>query len=301
MLRQWESADKSIKKSVIKQGVFTKKLTECSSCNIIVENINVTGASDDDLTEKHYSEILDGRREKTLIIGEASAEIDRKIERAIQMMNTHESSVVTITVPLQSDDNRESITVNFEITLTKCERYKSIWHWTPEEKYAVALKYKERGIQLFRSSRFIDAFHKFSRACKILITLEPISDLILFSNPLEGLVLLSEQLKSDIDDLRLALYNNMAGCQLNRKNFEHTIALCTKVLVKDKNNVKALYRRGLAYGSMRDNEKAVADLKAALTLEPDNHMVKEQFHIYNTRLWEETQKCNDMVRRMFKT
>jgi len=28
-----------------------------------------------------------------------------------------------------------------------------------------------------------------------------------------------------------------------------------------KNNVKALYKKGVAYGSMRDNEKAIADLK----------------------------------------
>lgn len=290
MLRQWQSADKGIKMKVIKRGVFAKKPTECSKCNIVVENINLMGASDADLIEKYHTEILDGKREKTLIIGEASAEIDKKIERVIQMMNTFERSLITITMPSIAGSNSESITVKFELTLTKYEQHKSIWDWSAEEKYAVALKYKERGVELFRNFRFVNAFHIFSRACKILITLEPISDLEL-----------DKKLESNINDLRLMLYNNMAECQLKQKNFEYTVALCTKVLDKDKDNVKALYRRGVAHGSMKDNERAVVDLKTALTLEPNNNAVKEQFYIYNTKLQDGNQKCNDMVRRMFQT
>ncbi|XP_014480387.1 PREDICTED: 70 kDa peptidyl-prolyl isomerase [Dinoponera quadriceps] len=288
MLRQWESADKSISKNVLKPGIFTKKPTECSTCNVFVENISVSGSSGHALKEKYYTNILDGEREKMLVIGEASAEIDRKVERAIQVMNTLEKSLVTITMPSQSEVKSETISVMFEITLMKCERHKPIWKWSPEEKYQVALKYKEIGIELFKSSRCVDAFYKFSKACKILITLEPMSELE------------DKLLQSNIENLRLTLYNNMASCQLNQKNFEHTVALCTKILNVDKENIKAFYRRGIAYGSMKDNEKAVADLKVALTLEPNNHTVKEQFHIYNTRLQEASQKCNDMVRKMFQ-
>ncbi|CAL1685552.1 unnamed protein product [Lasius platythorax] len=288
---QWKSADKSISKNVLKPAVYTKKPTERSTCNVLVEKLNVTGASDEDLREKYHTEILDGEGEKVLVIGEASAEIDRKIESAIHMMNIHERSLVTITIPAkQSEVNNRSITVKFEITLIKCERNKPIWEWNTEEKYKIALRYKERGVELFKDLRITDAFYKFSRACKILITLEPISDLEL-----------DNQLESNINDLRLALYNNMAMCHLSRKNYKHTIALCTKVLYKDKNNVKALYRRGVAHGNMNNNEKAIADIKEVLTLEPNNNAAKEQFNIYNTRLQESIQRSNDMMRRMFKT
>lgn len=291
MLRSWESSDKSIKKNMLKPGVFSKKSTECSTCNIIIQKINVTGISKDDLKEKYYTEILDSECEKVLIIGEASAEIDKRIERAIQMMNIFEKSHVTITME-QSKGNNKFVTVEFEITLTRCERHKPIWEWNAEEKYNLALKYKEQGVKLFKDSRIIDAFHKFSRGCKILITMEPIPD-----PDLE----LNKQLEFNINDLRLALYNNMATCQLSQNNYEHTVALCSKILDKDKKNVKALYRRGVAYGSMKDNEKAVADLKVALTLEPNNYTVKEHFITYNTRLQESIQRSNDMVRKMFKT
>ncbi|EZA62002.1 Peptidyl-prolyl cis-trans isomerase FKBP4 [Ooceraea biroi] len=210
------------------------------------------------------------------------------------MMNVHERSLVTLALPVveQGDVGGELVTVRFEITLSKCERHKPIWEWSAGEKYQVALRYKERGVELFRDSRIVDAFHEFSRACKILITLEPIPDPDLK---------LEEQLESDIKGLRLALYNNMAMCQLSRKNYEHVVSLCTKVLDRDRNNVKALYRRGMAHGSMRDNEKAVADLKVALILEPSNCAVKEQFNNYNSKLHESIQRRNDMVRRMFKT
>lgn len=288
---QWKSADESITKNVLKLTVYTKKPTERSTCNVLIDKLNVTGASNEDLREKYYTDILDGEGEKALIIGEASAEIDRKIENAICMMNILETSLVTITIPAkQSEDNSEFIIVKFEITLIKCECNKPIWEWTAEEKYKIALRYKERGVELFKDSRITDAFYKFSRACKLLITLEPIADLEL-----------DKQLESSINELRLALYNNMAMCHLSRKNYKHTITLCTKVLCKDKNNVKALYRRGMAYGNMNNNEKAVVDIKEVLILEPNNNAAKEQFNIYNTRLQESIQKSNDMMRKMFKT
>lgn len=288
---QWKSADKSIEKIVLKPAIYTKKPTERSTCNILVEKLDVRRASNKDLTEKYHTNILDGEGEKVLVIGEASAEIDRKIENAIQMMNIHERSLVTITMPaIESEVNSGSIIVEFQITLIKCERNKPIWEFNAEEKYKIALRYKERGIELFKDSRITDAFYKFSRACKILITLEPIPDLEL-----------DKQLESNINNLRFMLYNNMAMCHLSRKNYKHTITLCTKVLDKDKNNVKALYRRGVAYGNMNNNEKAVADMKEVLTLEPNNNAAIEQFNIYNTKLQESIQRNNDMVKKMFKT
>lgn len=295
MLRSWESADRSIKKNVLKPGIFiNKKPTECSTCTVIVEKINVTGTIESDLREKYYTTILDGEPEKTVVIGEAASEIDEKIERVICMMNLDERSLVTITMPLKQSDgstvSNESIAVEFQITLTLCNRHKSVWEWSAAEKYEVALRYKGRGTELFKESRITDAFRKFSRACKLLITLEPIADLEL-----------DKQLEYNINDLRLALYNNMAICQLKRMNYQHVIALCTKVLDKDANNVKALYRRGVAYGSMGDNEKAITDLKAVLTLESSNHSAKELFDVYNTRLQESIQRNKDMMRRMFKT
>ncbi|XP_076234193.1 tetratricopeptide repeat protein 9C [Calliopsis andreniformis] len=288
LLETWESVDKIVRKDVIEFGPFSKKPTECASCEVVIANIHSPHVCVEDLKNKFHSNILDNVTEKTLIIGEANCEIDRQIERALQMMMILEKSSITLHLTLEGVD--QPVEIRFEVTLVKVKPHKPMWEWTPEEKYAIALKYKETGVCLFKESRWVDAFHKFSKACKILITLEPIPDLEL-----------DAKLESNINNLRLVLYNNMAGCQLNRKNYEHTISLCTKVLNKENNNVKALYRRGVAHGSLRDFEKAVADLMIVVTLEPHNRAAKEQFLIYNVKLQEATQKFEDMVRRMFKT
>ncbi|CAD1472215.1 unnamed protein product [Heterotrigona itama] len=251
LLQTWKSADNIVRKDIINPGTFCKKPTECATCEVIIENINVTNASVHDLESKFNSEILNNRSKNTLTIGEANCEIDRQIERAIQMMMVSEKSLVTVDVLLEGIDN--SLVIKFEITLNDVQPYKPIWEWTPEEKYSVALKYKEAGVGLFKEGRYVDAFHRFSKACKILITLEPIKDL-------------------ELD----------------------------KTLEKS-NNVKALYRRGVAHGNLKDVEKAVADLKNAANLEPHNQTIKEQLSIYNVKLQEANQKFENMMRRMFKT
>lgn len=287
LLETWVSPDKVVKKQITKPGIFSKKPTERASCEVLIENLDVVNASVQELKGGFNSEILDGISKKTLIIGEANCEIDRQVERAIQMMMVLEKSLVTINIPLE--DIHECLVIEYEITLTKMEPHDPIWEWTPEEKYSVALKYKESGVVLYKDRRCVDAFYRFSKACKILITLEPIQDLEL-----------NKELESNINNLRLVLYNNMAGCQLNRKNYEHAVSLCNKILNKEDNNVKALYRRGVAHGNLKDLEKAVADLKKAVNLEPHNQTIKEQFLIYNGKLQEANQKFESMVRRMFK-
>ncbi|XP_078041901.1 tetratricopeptide repeat protein 9C [Augochlora pura] len=286
VLKTWVSADKKVTTNVIVPARYSKKATECASCELIIENIQVTNAPIEDLKEKYNSVILDGIIKKSLVIGEANCDIDRLIERAIQIMNICEKREVILNVTENAD---KTLVIKFEMTLTNMLPYKPIWEWTPETKYSIALKYKETGVNLFKEHRWVDAFHKFSKACKILITLEPIADLEL-----------EKSLENDINSLRLVLYNNMAGCQLKRENYEYTISLCTKILSKESNNVKALYRRGVAYGCLNNVENAVADLKIAISLEPSNRAAKEQFLIYDAKLQEANQRFQDMVKRMFK-
>lgn len=284
----WESKDKTIRKEILKKGLFSNKPTECCECQIIIRDVHVTGMNVTDLKNQLQTEILDDT-EKTIIIGDANSEIDRKIERGIQMMMIEEESLFIICMSALSKEG-EKVIVTFNVILKCFKPFKAIWNWTPEEKYDIALRYKEVGVKLFKESRHVDAFHKFSKACKILITLEPIPDLEL-----------DKSLEKNINTLRIILYNNLAGCHMLRKNYEHVITLCNKILEKDENNIKALYRRGVAYGKLRNIENAVPDLKKVIRLEPHNAAAKEQYLIYNKKLQEANQKCKDMIKRMFQT
>ncbi|XP_015113464.1 70 kDa peptidyl-prolyl isomerase-like, partial [Diachasma alloeum] len=222
-----------------------------------------------------------------VITDKALSEIDNKIERAIKRMGEHEVALITISLPSPND----SITIKFKATLTKHIPTKPIWLWTPEEKYQTALKYKNMAVSLVRDNRLKDAFYRFSKACKIIISMEPI----------EPDLELSEEMNKKIRELRTSLYNNMAMCQLKYNNYEHAIELCTKVLQRDENNVKALYRRGCSYGGTRNNEKAIEDLQRAIELEPNNTAVREKLRIYSEKWRLAKIEADDMVKRMFRT
>ncbi|KAI4500269.1 hypothetical protein M0802_004686 [Mischocyttarus mexicanus] len=284
----WESRDKTIRKEILENGTFSNKPTERSECQIIIGDLRVTGMDGKKLKFQLYTEIVNNI-EKTITIGDANFEFDRKIERGVQIMMLGEKSLFTIHVP-NSYKKEEILVVTITVILQSFKPFKDIWNWTPEEKYKIALKYKEDGVKLFKESKHIDAFYKFSKACKILITLEPILHLEL-----------DKSLENDINTLRIILYNNLAECQTLNENYEYAIELCNKILDKDQNNVKALYRRGVAYGKLKNIENSVSDLKKVITLEPRNAIAKEQFLIYNQKLQEENQKCKDMFKRMFKT
>lgn len=202
----WESRDKRILKSITRQGSFGKKATERSLCNILIKDSKCTDSSVK-IDDKKVTEYLGCSDVQDVVIGDANTEIDRLLERAIATMRVGEESTVTLRLSDSKDLNivPETSSVTFSLVLKGLTRKNSIWEWTPEEKYQTALQYKESGVQLFKESRFVDAFHKFSKACKLLITLEPIADLKQ-----------EENLYSDICKLRIILYNNMARCHLSR-------------------------------------------------------------------------------------
>lgn len=282
----WESADKVVKKQVIQVGSLRDQPTECSVCTITVSNFQSRDFTIEHAQNHLFSSIISSNSRKlSMTIGESSSRIDRELERAIITMSPGEHSLVTIKIPmLEIPDNITTLSV--EIILEEVQRFKPVWEWTLEEKHKVASKYKELGVCLFGSKRHVDAFFMFSRACKILITLEPID----YKDPST----------EDVRNLRLILYNNMAECQLSSGNYEHVITLCTKVLSITPDNVKALYRRGLAFGNLKDYEKAVADLKIVLDLEPKNTKALEHYKVFHEHWKKSCKGYENIVKKMFK-
>lgn len=174
---KWQSADKIVTKEILTKKDFTDKPTERALCELKIDNIDETYLKIDELILKYPSDIIYGASEKEWILGDACTELDRQIERAISTMFINETSLITVRINSEKNATIDEIqNIKFQLTLIKFLPFKPIWQWTPEEKYEIALKYKERGIQIFQKTHYVDAFHKFSKACKILITLEPIID-----------------------------------------------------------------------------------------------------------------------------
>ncbi|XP_008560575.1 peptidyl-prolyl cis-trans isomerase FKBP4 [Microplitis demolitor] len=277
------SSDNVVEKIVTTPGNILNKPTEKSICQLKISDIKPGSLDPGELNSRllHPGEIA-------LVIGEADSEVDRQIERAIKWMGEGESAVVNMKLHSEKSES-PALEISLTLSLIKHEPFKPIWDWTPSEKYLTASEYKERALKLMQENRIKDAFIRFSKAVSLLITLEPINDLEL-----------PEDLLRDISNLRSNLYNNMAMCQLKYDNYEHVISLCTKVLARDKNNVRAMYRRGCAFGSMKNIENALNDFQKAAHIEPANTLVWKKMITYS-KLWEEAaKKSDDLLKRMFK-
>lgn len=88
---------------------------------------------------------------------------------------------------------------------------------------------------------------------------------------LSALTLLDTCDQNSIDSLdRGILYSNAAQCALNLKRWDNAITYTTAALNASPNNVKALYRRALAYEAVENYVEAVRDAKQALMYDPSN-------------------------------
>jgi peptidylprolyl isomerase len=75
---------------------------------------------------------------------------------------------------------------------------------------------------------------------------------------------------------RIACKLNLALAYINTSDFISAITEATSALSKDPNNVKALYRRGLARNRIGSPDNALVDLNAALVINPTNMSVKAE-------------------------
>ena len=97
----------------------------------------------------------------------------------------------------------------------------------------------------------------------------------------EGIALMSSpdfnrRTEKDIKEVFVPLHLNKALCCLKLSRFGDCIQSCSEVLEVDRNNVKALYRRGVARIENKELGPGKRDLLCALDLEPQNQDVIHQ-------------------------
>lgn len=125
------------------------------------------------------------------------------------------------------------------------------------ERMRLVVKNKEEGNELFRDGNYQ---HAAARYVKALTHAGKFFDLT--SSDLE-----------EVHNLKLSLYLNLAQCYLKLESWNKAVANCNEALALDHASVKALYRRAVAYEKDNNLELAVADVKAALKLAPQDKAV----------------------------
>ncbi|XP_049835802.1 uncharacterized protein LOC126281167 isoform X3 [Schistocerca gregaria] len=72
----------------------------------------------------------------------------------------------------------------------------------------------------------------------------------------------------------LACLQNLAATKLRQNVYREALMYCNRALALDAQSVKALYRRGQAWHRLGDYQAAQRDLGIALTLRPDDTLIK---------------------------
>jgi len=86
----------------------------------------------------------------------------------------------------------------------------------------------------------------------------------------ESAVCFGEYESDEVKASLTPLYGNLAAVASSMKDWPACIEQCDKVLKKDSNNVKALYRKGVALGKTKEFDEAIQVLKKAVSLDATN-------------------------------
>ncbi|MEE6492793.1 hypothetical protein FKM82_016634 [Ascaphus truei] len=134
-----------------------------------------------------------------------------------------------------------------------------------------ALDFKSQGAQCYKDKKYREAIGKYHRA---LLELKR-----LHGEPPEGRGQggLTEEQSGAAESIEVDCYNSLAACLLQAElvNYERVKEYCLKVLKKEGENFKALYRSGVAFYHLGDYDKALYYLKEARSRQPtDTNVVR---------------------------
>lgn len=150
----------------------------------------------------------------------------------------------------------------------------------PADAVRRALDFKTQGTQCYKDKKYREAIGKYHRAllemkgvCRVLgdpdtSSKSPSS---LLPNISKSTSLTDEQ-KGAMENAELECYNSLAACllQMELVNYERVKEYCLKVLRKEGDHFKALYRSGVAYYHLGDFQKALYYLKESHKQEPSD-------------------------------
>ncbi|KAL1512770.1 hypothetical protein ABEB36_002302 [Hypothenemus hampei] len=225
---------------------------------------------------------------KTLVLGENDGDLGRLLDICVNTMHLGERALFTVIVDLKE--------VVATIELCELQFNGFIYEWDAKKKYQMALKYKEKGAKWFAEKNNYEAAHWFTKSLKIISSI-PIPVGMTEQDP--QLEVIDEIPVRDIGKLKANLFNNLSSCYFKQQVYDLVIPLCQKVLAGDPNNVKALYKIGVAYESDKNFEKAYEALTKLLEIEPQNKACVEHLANINAHLQKAEIRVNEIMKKMF--
>ncbi|KAG8196097.1 hypothetical protein JTE90_007835 [Oedothorax gibbosus] len=164
------------------------------------------------------------------------------------------------------------------------EYAKEAWSMEPDEKLQTVPKLKELGNQLYKKQQYEDAAKKYAEALGML------EQLLLREKP-------GDKEWLELEKVKIPILCNYAQCKLLQKDYYAVIEYTNTILEKDKNNVKALFRRAKAHVGTWDLDLARDDFNKVLELDPSFQSViqKELSNVANLQ----KQKDDEIKSKLF--
>ncbi|KAK3554649.1 hypothetical protein QTP70_031791 [Hemibagrus guttatus] len=169
----------------------------------------------------------------------------------------------------------------------------------PDELLRRALDFKTQGTQCYRDKKYREAIGKYHRA---LLEMKGLgralgfgdADVSARSPSRSGL---TEEQRGAAESAELECYNSLAACllQMELVNYERVKEYCLKVLRKEGENFKALYRSGVAYYHLGDYNSALHYLQESHKQEPTDTNVIRYIQLTEMKLRRIAQGKKDPV------
>lgn len=129
-----------------------------------------------------------------------------------------------------------------------------------DETLALAASMKENGNASFKAGLLDEALTQYEGAI----------------DAIKGLPVVNQNENKSVKSVLVALYGNVSMCRVKQEDWEGSIAAADEVILRDHENVKALYRRGLAKMKSNSLDAAKIDLSSAICIDPTNSAAKKE-------------------------
>lgn len=123
-----------------------------------------------------------------------------------------------------------------------------------------AVAEREKGNDFYRGNQYKEAIHCYQAALEYADKVLPTGK--------------KDDVWNDTQDLKIKVWCNMAQCHLLVKEYKLAVLDCNAVLVRDRSNLKALWRRSNAYMKCGDFDNAHKDILHLSRLEIGEKMKK---------------------------
>lgn len=208
-------------------------------------------------------------RDVSFVVGEGiEMQVVEGIELAVTHMKKGEKAQLLIkrayawgdTPPAEFGLPADYEEVQYEVELKSFEKRKETWEMDNDERLEQAELAKNKGTAYFKQGKFALALKQYKLIPQNL-------------GPPDNSDFEKNEKK---DQVLLAGYLNLAMTYLKLNKPLEVINNCVLALSMDPNNEKGLFRRGQAYYSIKEFEKAKADFERVLKHDPQNTAAKHQ-------------------------